>query len=884
MPNKISVEQKIPIAFLAIDMAGSTKASAEEKRTFRRTVTRTVENFDGTILQWHGDGTVAFFDSNENPEESAVLSGKQIMENLFVNGLSAHLAVGSDIVPDQADRGTLDSNGLNRCGHLRGIAPPHALLITEEAYDSLPEPLQNKSPYLGTTRRDGIGSYIFPKTAKVSDFEKDFVSHEEDIGLQRRDYLKFLKERNSHLTYVGIRQIRKLPGLKLMEVFEPLEVRKISSWNAEFYEEEIPRIEEKGSAIREMKRVSEYLRRGSVEEPPQPFLTAFREKNHLVVLGDPGSGKSTLLKWLALIYAGGMKKIWLKLELSKPLLPILVSLGELVKCRKENKIGSFPKLLSDLTLNLHCERLFEAVLAQGNGLLLLDGLDEISDPIDRLEMARYLDSAMISFGQNRFVITSRIAGYNEICFPEKEVYKLLPFGNAQRERFLKVWCVAYEKSVTEDGQEAQRKGEENARELILAIKSHPKICDLTTNPFLLSIAAIVHRQGRILPRYRVELYQLIAKTLIETWDMVRSIGITPILPKVIDYQREAREILYPLGLWMHNTFPTGVAPEDELKSFLIDRMMKGGRILEDEALQSVEKLFEELRTRTHLLVEKGPNRWGFLHLALQEYLAAVSLVSSDSYLKEIRKHPYDPRWQEVILLIAGEIGINQGRGKAVTEMIKAISSGIAGDKLNEEILQKHILLAGRSIGEIGGIEDEIVEKEIVKKLIAFALYSNYNKLRDEAISVLIAFHDTPSYEKILGSLLDALKDEDLYVRIRAAEVLAQLGSTDPRVLNALLDALKDEDLYVRIRAAEALAQLGSTDPRVFNTLLDALKDKNVYVRINAAVALGQLGSTDPRVFNTLLDALKGENKWISNAGFNLLWALSERNVNPEVVG
>ena len=100
-------------------------------------------------------------------------------------------------------------------------------------------------------------------------------------------------------------------------------------------------------------------------------------------------------------------------------LPILVSLGELLQIREKNDTASFPKLLSDLYPDLHVERLFKEVLDEGKGLLLLDGLDEIAEGADRLKMARYLDACMTRFGQNRFVITSRIAGFDEIFFPGK---------------------------------------------------------------------------------------------------------------------------------------------------------------------------------------------------------------------------------------------------------------------------------------------------------------------------------------------------------------------------------------------------------------------------------------------------------------------------------
>ena len=881
--KKIPIGQTIPVAFLVIDMAGSSGASEAEKNQFRHTVQRIVRSFGGTILPWLGDGTVAFFPGEEAAEESAVKAGRQIMERLlFGGGLSAHLAVSSDILPYPKDWGTLDSKELNRCGHLGKIAPSNALLISEEAYNALSSSLQEQFNYLGTTQRDACGTYVFPKSAKVQDFSAHFVSEGKELGRKRQRYLQFLKESYHRLTYVGIQQLEKMPSLELLEVFEPLEVKKFSYRSLDFGRIKSRPTREEGSekAFLDDEMMKGFSLGRRVEEPPKAFRDVFREQRHVIVLGDPGMGKTTLLKWLAVIYAQGRKGTWPLLGLSEPLLPILASLGDLIEIRKRTGgVPSLPEILADY----YAERgqrglvdLFEEVLDGGAGLVLLDGLDEVREPRDRLEAARYVEASMTSFSKNRFVITSRVVGYEEIFFPGKDVYELMPFGLSQKERFLKNWCVAYEKFMAGESQEAEKSGQKNAKELIQAIEGHPKIQDLTKNPFLLSMSAIVHRQGSMLPRYRVELYQLISRTLIQTWDRVRSLGMRPLVSTTRDYQREAREILYPVGLWMHRNFPTGAAPEEKLREFLLEEMNRHRGISGKEAENFVETFFQELKQRTHLLVERGQGWWGFLHLAFQEYFAAASLVSNEEYPEEIKKIAYHARWQEVILLIAGELAINHVRTKAVREMVERIRQGV-GDKLNEEILKKHILLAGRCLGEIGGIGGK-VEEEIVSELLELALRSDFDILREEASKVLAALCDSPSYEKIVASCLSALKDKEWLVRWSAAGALGRLGVTDERVVEPLLDGLKDKEWLVRWSTAEALGRLGVGDKRAVETLLDALKDKETRVRASAAETLGRLGVADERLVEPLLDALD-KRRWVRNQSFNVLWSLS--SVRPE---
>ena len=71
-------------------------------------------------------------------------------------------------------------------------------------------------------------------------------------------------------------------------------------------------------------------------------------------------------------------------------------------------------------------------------------------------------------------------------------------------------------------------------------------------------------------------------------------------------------------------------------------------------------------------------------------------------------------------------------------------------------------------------------------------------------------------------LINALKDEDSYVRWSAAEALGNIKSDT--AVQPLINALKDEDSDVRWRAAEALGNIKS-DTAV-QPLINALKDED----------------------------------------------------------
>ena len=76
------------------------------------------------------------------------------------------------------------------------------------------------------------------------------------------------------------------------------------------------------------------------------------------------------------------------------------------------------------------------------------------------------------------------------------------------------------------------------------------------------------------------------------------------------------------------------------------------------------------------------------------------------------------------------------------------------------------------------------------------------------------------------------------VRQKAAEALVKNPSN--KAVPALVNALNDEDIYVRSYAAEALGIIGCDTAT--DELVKALKDEDNDVRLNASVALGKVAS------------------------------------------
>jgi len=90
------------------------------------------------------------------------------------------------------------------------------------------------------------------------------------------------------------------------------------------------------------------------------------------------------------------------------------------------------------------------------------------------------------------------------------------------------------------------------------------------------------------------------------------------------------------------------------------------------------------------------------------------------------------------------------------------------------------------------------------------------------------------------------RGESPVVRRMATFALREMAPGRPEAARVLLEAVSDDDLYVRRAATTAMASLEKPPLPVVERLLDALReDPDAATRRLAALALGELGAADP---------------------------------------
>lgn len=354
---------------------------------------------------------------------------------------------------------------------------------------------------------------------------------------------------------------------------------------------------------------------------------AVRENKYSLILGAPGAGKTTLLRYLALHFATAKRNAQETViggesseELGKTLLPIFFRIADYAEQLDKQKQSNLSLLEYLHQFYRQWESYFKtetrtevaALLLNemrlGKCLILIDGLDEVFDQESRRIIVESINKFVDNFPGNKFIITSRIAGYRDVqlnnLFAE---FTIEDMGIQEVEKFLHRWCRAVEKAQRPEAREIlwERSGDRQAQDILKAIQENEGVKGLTANPLLLTILALIHRNGSRLPNRRVEVYDLAVKTLIGDWQLHKKL---PSVERVLLKENEVIELLAPLAYWMHEQKPSGLVTQVEVENKLAEELAKlNDTEPESESVRyAVEEFLRKVRETTGLFVERAP--------------------------------------------------------------------------------------------------------------------------------------------------------------------------------------------------------------------------------------------------------------------------------------
>ena len=353
-------------------------------------------------------------------------------------------------------------------------------------------------------------------------------------------------------------------------------------------------------------------------------------------------------------------------------------------------------------------------LDRGECMVLLDGLDEVGDIGDLLLHGKTLRSAVVDQVQrfsnrrcgedcsNRIVVSSRLEGYHHgdlSDFDEMELAALSVPDEVQD--FLLRWFIAYEQEYHPEiaREAALRKAQERVGALMSDIMRAESVQRLAMNPLLLTILAMIHEMGTRLPNERVKLYETVAKTMIENWRLAQTKHVSTIYD-VLPASR-IMPLMASLAYWLHENQPGGAMLEADWRAEIRKLLMGDDEenIDRQEVDELVELFLRHAREEVGLLTERSPGQIGFFHLTLEEYLAAFEIArqETDQRREMVARHWANPRWQEVILLTAGQLMLNASM--ALDTFINDLRT--QDDQDEPELIGRPALLAGLAVIDVG---------------------------------------------------------------------------------------------------------------------------------------------------------------------------------------
>jgi hypothetical protein len=529
--------------------------------------------------------------------------------------------------------------------------------------------------------------------------------------------------------------------------------------------------------------------------------TALLRYPKLVIAGDPGSGKSTFLKYVALMLARAMRannpSIALeKLSLQEPLpLPIFIScwdLSDFLKRQKtidlESLLQFFLERVTAYGFPIKREQLIKS-LAAGNWFVLFDGLDEVPTDAGRAAVSRLLEDLVKTYGNNRYLITSRVRAYTGDTILKGEFARadIQPFDAGDRAQFLSNWVGLLFRTAPEaiaiEGTEPNRE----FRSVTTGIETSDRIRPLAVNPLLLTVIAIVHWNRKRLPEQRIDLYDECVDVLLGQRKEAEHVQLSRKTGS-LDEQQEQEQL--EERAWVRKRFGeialhilSGEANRDETSKgeivrLLAPRFIDQGATTQELAETRATHFLTRQELSSGLLVSRREQSYRFVHLTFQEYLAAWYLANQefDNVIEIILPRLRQQRWFETLQLLGSEWA-----------------------KQSDEKLDRYVAWLldqqGRAIGERAPVI--ALCANIVKDVTGIAELKP--QTRDE-------------FRRAVEGTLDAFRPGSGIPAFTQLEILEALGQLGAAVKPHLIAATKSGLYQVRRRAVEMLlVHLGDDD-------------------------------------------------------------------------
>jgi hypothetical protein len=556
---------------------------------------------------------------------------------------------------------------------------------------------------------------------------------------------------------------------------------------------------------------------------------AIVDTRRVLLQGGAGAGKTTFLTRLRLVAARGAiaggNAQW------PDALPFFVPLRRFAE-------RDFPQLEDMVAIDapaLVGERpdgWVSGVFRDGRGLLLVDGLDELT-PDRRLEALDWLDGLLAAYPRARYVVTSRPSAVDRAWAAEHDfvTFDMLPLSENGVRDFIANWHAAA-RGQESDAEQLNWLSTAEKR-LINTLSTRPELRRLASSPLLCGlICALYRKRNMTLPDDRRGLFDAALKLLLEDWDKERGITLNGAWPR-----REEQQLVL-LQRFAYAMIVNGevVLSRQEASARLghAIRGLHAVRVEPDDVLQQALE-------RTGLLRESYPDQIQFVHRTFRDYLAAREFVEA-GLIGALIEHAQEDSWREVVVM-----AVAQARPKERADMLQRLLEKATTIRKKDSRLGDLLVL----IAAVCLPEAQVIDPEDIRDRV------------QEAVRTLIppaTFDDAEALARAGAFVLDLLPGPDGLTEDEAARVVhtaARIGGEGAwekiapfatlnhgMVTNELLSGWRlssDPQEYARV----VLAKVDFGDLPVPVRRWERVQALRHFTRVRAVRCIGDISPLDP---------------------------------------
>jgi len=623
------------------------------------------------------------------------------------------------------------------------------------------------------------------------------------------------------------------------------------------------------------------VRHGKRQETSRA-LEFCQQYSSVLITGDPGSGKTCFVKSEILAYC--MRSLGnsslnegSSIDWHSSHIPVMVALAEVAAEKDLEEIGLLKvasRLLERRGLYIGADNMLSLAL-QGRLAFFFDGLDEVVSIEKRAQIVQHINELVLEHlpKGNRIVVTSRPAAVQVVNLLPA-LHKLELQGLTETEirtlagRLLAVKLSATPNDILLDEGKLGETDNIVISQLIADCDKNPGVSRMAQNPLLLTLLIMIYANSGAPSAKRHLIYEEAIKTLASVRG--REAGHQPISVQ------DLRERLGVVALSVYKK-ESGILPVRSEVANVVREVMarqRGESVKTAEANAFIQRVAES----TGLIAldalhgaEDGDAIVTFMHHSFLEYFAAIGLSRELEHI-EIGALVREPRWREILTLLAGIIGENEDVSPIIKRFLESRFSEHDVDaklllfaidcalecEVPSESAQRLLSTSIKDCLEYGpGRLDSWVRAEIGKRLANVlsvcggtefdGMLAELIREGDEAISA--AAIDVAGYayanEQVSTVILSAF--EVACSRVEAAvqsAVCAAAGRSSSLRTNAALQVIArclGKSRRNQQAAFEALARVPSLASKYWDEIINGIDDKNSITSRLASIAAMHAG-------------------------------------------